>query len=337
MTSTQQAAQALLRGTGLSLLDAARLICQIMDVKPDSNSQSAAAYCTRVIQAGLAQQQIKQQSIASGFEHYLASKQHLRPDSLRDIRYLGKRMLRTRPDLAEREFDSFSLSECEQWLNDTFTTPSQFNKGRSLIHALFHFACCREWCLRNPIRYLPKKRVIEREIQPLRLDQAQSIITQSQQQHEGSCAPAAAMLLWAGLRPTELKRLRWRDIDLAEKSITIRSQCSKTGGTRQVDICRPLFACLKQYIKGIASLEQSICPPNWREKWRQIRHYAGFSSCWVQDILRHTYASYHVKCYKNMPLLQLNMGHRDQSLLRARYVNMQGISRNDAKQFFALV
>lgn len=74
--------------------------------------------------------------------------------------------------------------------------------------------------------------------------------------------------------------------------------------------------------------------PNWQNKWKQIRNAAGFAGQWIQDVLRHTYATYHVKHYKNMPLLQLNMGHRDQSLLRARYVNMQGISAAEAKAFF---
>ncbi len=334
MTKTQRIAQALLHGTGLSLIDAARLIRQIMDLKPQNCPQQAAAYCTRVIQRGLAQQDIKQQKLCDGFELYLASKEHLRPDSLRDIRYLGKRLLHSRPDLAERNFDTLSLTDCEQWITDTFTTPSQFNKGRTLLHALFHFACCREWCPRNPIRYLAKKRVIEQEIKPLSLKQTQRLITQSQQQHSGSCAPAAALLLWAGLRPTELKRLRWCDIDLAEKSITIRRQCSKTGGTRQIDICRPLLACLKRH----AQAEHCpITPPNWQNKWKRIRDAAGFAGQWVQDVLRHTYASYHAKHYKNMPLLQLNMGHRDQSLLRARYVNMQGLSASEAKHFFSQV
>ena len=55
---------------------------------------------------------------------------------------------------------------------------------------------------------------------------------------------------------------------------------------------------------------------------------------WVQDVLRHTYASFHAKNYADLPRLQLNMGHRDQSLLRSRYINMHGISRAEAKSFF---
>ncbi len=61
---------------------------------------------------------------------------------------------------------------------------------------------------------------------------------------------------------------------------------------------------------------------------------SGFKGLWVQDVLRHTYASYFAKRYSDFPRLQLNMGHRDISLLRSRYVNMQNISKSDAADFF---
>ena len=48
----------------------------------------------------------------------------------------------------------------------------------------------------------------------------------------------------------------------------------------------------------------------------------------------HTYASYFTKRYSDLPRLRLNMGHRDLSLLLSRYVNMQNISKADAKEFF---
>ncbi|MFI3244473.1 MAG: tyrosine-type recombinase/integrase, partial [Akkermansia sp.] len=134
------------------------------------------------------------------------------------------------------------------------------------------------------------------------------------------------------LRPTELRRLRWGDIDWAEASLTVRAQCSKTGGVRQVELGSALLRYLKPYRKGDTDL---ICPPDWLPMWRQIREAAGFKGRWVQDVLRHTYASYHAKHYRDLPRLQLNMGHRDQNLLRARYVNMRGISAYEAKRYFA--
>ena len=57
---------------------------------------------------------------------------------------------------------------------------------------------------------------------------------------------------------------------------------------------------------------------------------------WINDVLRHTFASYHLKHFKNLILLQAEMGHRDLNLLRSRYVNMQGITKDDAWIFFNL-
>lgn len=61
---------------------------------------------------------------------------------------------------------------------------------------------------------------------------------------------------------------------------------------------------------------------------------SGLGKNWVQNVLRHTYASFHAKKYADLPRLQLNMGHRDQSLLRSRYVNMRGLSKSAANSFF---
>ena len=138
--------------------------------------------------------------------------------------------------------------------------------------------------------------------------------------------------MFAGVRPREVHRLTWKDIDLEENSITIHSLCSKTGGVRQVEICSSLKRLLAPFANG--KKNEKVCPKNWQKRWRDIRNDSGFKNVWVQDILRHTYASYHAKRFKDLPRLQLNMGHYDLSLLRSRYVNMRGISHTDARDFF---
>lgn len=104
----------------------------------------------------------------------------------------------------------------------------------------------------------------------------------------------------------------------------------KTVGVRQVEICPALKKILLQ---NKTKTEDSICPPNWDKSWRTIRDESGFKGVWVQDVLRHTYASLYTKRFSDLPKLQLNVGHRDLSLLRSRYVNMYGISKRDAKTF----
>lgn len=201
-----------------------------------------------------------------------------------------------------------------------------------MLHGVFEFALRREWCDKNPIKLIVRRRIIEKEISPLTFPQIKNLLKTAKMPKHKECLPAIGLLMFAGVRPREVHKLTWKDIDLEENSITIHSLCSKTGGVRQVEIC----SSLKRLLAPFANCQKNerVCPKNWQKRWRDIRNDSGFKNVWVQDILRHTYASYHAKRFKDLPRLQLNMGHYDVSLLRSRYVNMRGISNTDARNFF---
>ncbi len=351
-------AKRILTGTDVSVLDAARIAKNILDAKPKNFVLTDLQFCAKVIEVGLRHMRTKEMPLADGFALYLKSKQHLRPDSVRDIRCIGNRLLRTKPEFGKRNFSELSASECEEWLNAAFHTDtqfkrsaneispqakdpkgetahkvsaSQFNKARAMLHGLFEFALRREWCDKNPIKRIERKKVVEKEIQPLKLSETKRLIKTAQNESP-EYAIVAALLVYTGIRPREVRRLTWRDIDTEEKTITVRSQCSKTGGVRQVEIPPVLNRVLIAHSRELK--EEKICPTDWQRRWRKIRDNSGFRGRWVQDVLRHTYASFHAKNYADLSRLQLNMGHRDQSLLRSRYVNMHGISRAEGKQGF---
>ena len=330
MNTDYISAKRILTGTDVSVLDAARIAKNILDAKPKNFVLTDLQFCAKVIEVGLRHMRTKEMPLADGFALYLKSKQHLRPDSIRDIRCIGNRLLRTNPELGKRNFSELSVAECEEWLNAAFHTNPQFNKARTMLHGLFEFALRREWCDKNPIKRIERKKVVEKEIQPLKLAETKRLIKTAQRESP-VYAVVAALLVYTGIRPREVRRLTWRDIDTEEKTITVRSQCSKTGGVRQVEIPPALNRLL---ITHKSQNSSHICPTDWQRRWRKIRDNSGFRGRWVCDVLRHTYASFHAKNYADLPRLQLNMGHRDLSLLRSRYVNMHGISRIEAKSFF---
>ena len=332
MNTDYISAKRILTGTDVSVLDAARIAKNILDAKPKNFVLTDLQFCAKVIEVGLRHMRTKEMPLADGFALYLKSKQHLRPDSIRDIRCIGNRLLRTKPELGERNFSELSVAECEEWLNAAFHTNPQFNKARAMLHGLFEFAIRREWCDKNPIKLIERRRIIEKEISPLTFPQIKNLLKTAKMPKHKECLPAIGLLMFAGVRPREVHRITWKDIDLEENSITIHSLCSKTGGVRQVEICSSLKRLLAPFANG--QKNERVCPKNWQKRWRDIRNDSGFKNAWVQDILRHTYASYHAKRFKDLPRLQLNMGHYDLSLLRSRYVNMRGISHTDARDFF---
>ena len=331
MDTTLNSVMEVLGNAEVSALDSARFVRNILDAKPSDSKLTDAQFILKVIEVGLRHIRTKEMSFANGFNLYYETKKDiLRPDSLRDIRYLANRLMRSNPQLANRNFSELSRSNCEDWLNDTFSTPSQHNKGRSFLHAIFEFAIRREWCDKNPIKQIERKKVVEKEIIPLKLSETKRLIKTARNESP-KYAMVAALLVYAGIRPREVRRLSWRDIDTKENTITVRSQCSKTGGVRHVEISPVLNSLL---IVDKTETHSPVCPADWQRRWRKIRDNSGFKGLWVQDVLRHTYASYFTKRYSDLPRLQLNMGHRDLSFLRSRYVNMQNISKADAKEFF---
>ena len=325
-------ATTLLSERGVTLLDAARLIRNVLDSFSEESGLTPVQFCAKVISTGLRHIRNDEMSIKNGFMLYLETKKNLRPESLRDIRYLGSRLIKSNPKFGETYFSELKPALCEQYLSSTFKTPSQFNKARTMLYGLFEFALKREWCDKNPIKLIERRRIIEKEISPLTFHQIKNLIKTAKMPKHKECLPAIGLLMFAGVRPREVHRLTWKDIDLEENSITIHSLCSKTGGVRQVEICSSLKRLLAPFANS--QKNERVCPKNWQKRWRDIRNDSGFKNVWVQDILRHTYASYHAKRFKDLPRLQLNMGHYDLSLLRSRYVNMRGISHTDARDFF---
>ena len=287
----------LLRGTNANISDAVRILRGALDLKPVNCSDGNLSYLMKVVNLGISavKRGIKSKPIFEAYHAYLEEKSaNLKPTSLRDIKTIANRIFRKNPELRERSAGDISSEEWLKILNCAFPLPNQFNKARTMLHALYSFCLKRRWS-------------------------------------EEESAAALGIMLWTGMRPNEVSRLKWEDIDFSEKVITVKKENSKTGGARQIEMCPVLREWLNPLKK---KSEAKICPKNWLRKWKSLREDAGFKHIWVNDVLRHTYASYFAKRFRDLPRLQLNMGHRDLSLLRSRYVNMTGIKKSDAKAFF---
>ena len=77
-------------------------------------------------------------------------------------------------------------------------------------------------------------------------------------------------------------------------------------------------------------------PHCWKERWHALRHTAGWhrEHVWQPDACRHTFATYHAAHFRNFVELQMEMGHRDSTLLRTRYIYACGNAQGNAAQFF---
>lgn len=334
-TQEEDLARTLLARSRLSWCDAVRLVIELEESLPPARGETRGDRMLRLrrsirLGAEMVEREKDTVSVRTAIEASVAARAGRRPSTVADLRYLSRRLLRINPDLAESPMRAVSAEECRRCLERAFQTPSQFKKGRAFLHSVFSFGIRRGWCAANPVACVEVPRIREREIEPLTLPEIVRLTAATSSPGFRDCAPALGIMLWAGVRPCEVARLRWEDIDWEENIIIVRPRHSKTGGARHVSIAPVLRRWLAPDRVGGGVL----CPPNWKRKWSYLRNLAGLEA-WRQDTLRHTFASYHAKHFRDLTGLSLEMGHADLKLLRTRYINMGRLTRGDARQFWA--
>lgn len=332
-TDDEILAKSLLQMSQLTWSDGVRLVMELLErihIMDGETKVERIGRLRHAIQLGAEQEEKERKTVffEIAVRESVVSRLDRRPSTVADLQYLSRRLLRWNPELIERPLRFISTEECRQCLEKAFTTPSQFKKGRAFLHSVFAFGHRRGWCADNPVACVEVPMIHEREIEPLTLREVQRLTKATLKSEFKRCAPAVGIMLWAGVRPCEVSRLRWENIDWEENVIVLRPQHSKTGGARHVSI-PPV---LKRWLVDNRA-DGCLCPPNWKRQWSRLRNRACLGK-WRQDTLRHTFASYHVKVYRNLSILSLEMGHVDLKLLHSRYVNLSRLTRADAKCFW---
>lgn len=334
-------ANRLLEKRGIPLLDSVRLVLDLIDA---SGGAVDIKRMKRCIQLGGKTLEREEYTVTfrEAFKSSLASKYYRRPRTLSDIKQMMERLMKSNPGLSKRSLRSLSSPECSQFLNRAFSTSRQLYKARLVLSGVFSLGKRRGWCDDNPVERVDVPVLRESEIPSLMLDEVKVLLHMARTEINGECLPAVLLMLFAGIRPREVQRLKWENISLKEKVVSLRPSHTKTGGARHVSILPVLAKWLNYYVRTKNPMEcQGVCPRNWMKKWSHLRKCVGWGDgyskgVWKQDCLRHTYASYHAKYFQDYAQLQVEMGHHSSSLLRTRYLNMKGITRADAKQFWNL-
>ncbi len=321
--------------------DAARLVLEAVEEMPELELAAARGKAElmqalrRVLREGIAAVRAQEKTVTfrQAAEESLARREAAgrRATTLRDLRHFIRRLLRV-SGLAEKPLRGISTAECRQALEGAFAgSAHSFRKGRAILHSIFAYGMRQGWCAGNPVSAVEVPPVEEKEIVPLTVAECRRLVEVAKTPRFRDCLPALGLMLFAGVRPGEVARLRWSDVHCNEGVLTIAARHSKTGGARRVELCSPLRRMLRQQAGS-----GDICPPRWLKRWQSLRRGAGFRR-WVPDVLRHTFASYYALTHRNLPALQLQLGHRDSRLLLTRYLNLRPLRRAELAPFWQLL
>lgn len=321
---------------GITIDDAIRLSRELLERCPNTKKGTARLnYCREIISMGSRAMIEATHSVPfhEAVKISLHERVGRRPSTLRELHYISKRILQGSPRMAGMQLRHIKVEHCYKALSSLFPTPRQFNKARVVLHSIFACGIRHGWCNSNPVHGIIKSRSSEVEIAALAWENIAKLTRTAQRPRHCCCAAMLGVMLWAGVRPAEAQRLCWEDINWEEGILLLPARHSKTGGARCITLQPVLKRWLVQVCKG-KQLTGPLCPKGWNYRWQQLRHEAGIAE-WQQDVLRHTFASYHLKHFRDLAQLQLEMGHSSLNLLRTRYLNMRGITKQQARLFWS--
>lgn len=142
---------------------------------------------------------------------------------------------------------------------------------------------------------------------------------------------------FCGIRSAEILRLEWRDIDLDAASIRVRQPKGFSRGIkpRIVELEQNALAWIRKYYKP--EKQGKIITARMTEWKKQVLEPLGLS--WGNDsnhnVMRHTYATMHVGCFRNAGATALNLGHGHSSAVLERYY-MGVVSRDVARKYWEI-
>ena len=120
--------------------------------------------------------------------------------------------------------------------------------ARGLIHSIFATAQWRKLVPENPVAYVEKLRERKSDVDPLTLEEVRALLSLA----KGQQYAIFAVLIFAGLRPSELLALRRQDINFDRSVIIVARNLTRFGeglpktsqGEREVDMLAPVRAAL---------------------------------------------------------------------------------------------
>ena len=145
-------------------------------------------------------------------------------------------------------------------------------------------------------------------------------------------AAAFAVLFFAGLRPHEVFRLTWKQIDLEAGVIRLTGEDTKTHSMRNVEIADNLREWLNAY-PGTGKLTPNRTQYRFRQE--KVAKAAGLDG-WPVDVARHTFATMHYNAHQNAAATMAQLGHFGNPTVFLRHYKGVQASPKDVKTYWEI-
>jgi len=333
MTSTTRAdavaAERILAGTGITLVEAARFILA------EKKREQSGVPITEAVEAFL-------QSRSDRSADYLNT---LRPR----LEYISN-------FFAGRTTAGIKASDCQRLLDGLAVTQSQrtVSHYRTHLSVFLKFCESREWITGNPAKRTTQVKVPGQEAEILTPPEAATLLSVCHR----DILPGVIIAMFCGLRQAEIERLDWKTVSLEQGIITIGAGVAKTNSRRVVTIPDNAKAWLTPYAQDTGKVWPAD-ETRARDLWTLAKVQAGYGPFaatsnavkdamtdpktkktrkdlrpWPANALRHSAITYRVAQEKNLAKIAYESGNSP-TVIQRHYNGLA--SPQDAEAYFSIM
>jgi integrase len=221
-------------------------------------------------------------------------------------------------------------SEIEDHLSGT--TPSVHNAFLRYLRAVFNFGIRRGWCNENPVKRIEMHSLKMRK--EILTNPQVTALLKAVCDNDFELLPYHALCIFAGIRPKEVERLSWSNINMEERFVEVPDEKSKTAIRRIVEMDPLLVRWLDHYVRKGGCTVGDVTPnSNLRKRLREVRKAAGLER-WPQDAPRRTFASCWLAVHADVNRLNYVMGHTSPEMLWRHY--HKAVTQKQANGFWKI-
>ena len=254
------------------------------------------------------------------FEEKYILKNHKPSTIKRDKSRIQKHIL---PFFGDKELTSITRKDILAFCDTMNHCPGNLNRTLPILKKAFKQA--EIWELRGKhtlpfegIEIKPSRRV-ERFLTLKEQNDVETFLSDSKWETSRSChkVKALQLLLYTGCRSSEVRQLRWKEVNLEERYLYLQDEKGRSvkTGSRTV----PLNKCALDVLKSIEpkgtnpyvfSKGSRTCIGNLTDFWIKVRKKIGLEDVRLHD-LRHSFASFALKQGVDLYTVSKLLGHKN--------------------------
>jgi integrase len=228
--------------------------------------------------------------------------------------------------------DKITKAHIDEWFSKRNEPATTRNSNLGRLGSMFKVCWQHEAIRDRPDRRVQSLKIISKTPVIFTAEQAKKVLEICTAKTP-EVLPYIVLGMFAGVRPEETEKLRWRDVHLKLGKIVIEDAAAKTDQRRTITLHPTAIAWLKTFKQGQADDLIAPSQSTIKRKRKKIREAMGWES-WPQDILRKTAASYLAQHHQDVPAVALMLGNSER-ILKKNYLDMVTAER-DCKKFLAL-